>query len=169
MVGNAHPTRLRRRNEIPADWRIVLVRAEDRRGLAGSHEADAFAQLPPVPDHITRELWQITEREMLPALERSDCNAFGEAVYQFGRLGGECFAPVQGGPFADAAIASLVKRMREHGIRGVGQSSWGPTVFAICPSAVDAEMLVEWLRDAAAPARNEITIAHPNNTGAAIR
>jgi beta-RFAP synthase len=160
--------RLKRRLEIPADWRIVLVRAEHQRGLAGAHEADAFARLPPVPEHITRELWRITEREMLPALERSDCDAFGEAVYQFGRLAGECFAPIQGGPFADAGIARLVKRIRDHGIRGVGQSSWGPTVFAICSSQAVAQALVEWLRDGAAPSTHEISIAIPNNVGAVI-
>ena len=38
--------------------------------------------------------------EMLPAVERRDCAAFGDAVYRFGRLAGECFAAVQGGPFA---------------------------------------------------------------------
>ncbi len=159
--------RLKRRLEIPADWRIVLVRAEHRRGLAGPHEADAFARLPPVPEAITRELWQITEREMLPAIERFDCDAFGEAVYQFGRLAGECFAAVQGGPYADAAIAGLVERIRNHGIRGVGQSSWGPTVFAICRSRAEAESLVEWLRECVE--RHEITIANPNNFGAVIR
>jgi beta-RFAP synthase len=159
--------RLKRRLEIPADWRIVLVRAEHRRGLAGPLEADAFARLPPVREPMTRELWQITEREMLPAIERSDCDAFGESVYQFGRLAGECFAAVQGGPYADAAIASLVERIRNHGIRGVGQSSWGPTVFAICDSQAEAESIVKWLREYAE--EHEITIANPNNVGAVIR
>jgi beta-ribofuranosylaminobenzene 5'-phosphate synthase len=161
--------RLKRRLEIPSDWRLVLVRAENRRGLAGAHEADAFARLPPVPEHITRELWRITELEMLPALERSDCDAFGDAVYQFGRLAGECFALVQGGPFADAAIARLVERIRDHGIRGVCQSSWGPTVLAICRSQAEAEALVAWLRECVAPSTHEITIANPNNLGAVIR
>ncbi|HEX2473919.1 MAG TPA: hypothetical protein VHK01_04205 [Lacipirellulaceae bacterium] len=161
--------RLQRRLDIPDEWRIVLVRAENRRGLAGVHEADAFARLPPVPKHITQQLWRITEHEMLPAVERSDCNAFGEAVYQFGRLAGECFAPIQGGPFADAAIAGLVQRIRAHGIRGVGQSSWGPTVFAICPSQAEAEALVEWLRESVEPTTHEISIANPNNAGAVIR
>jgi beta-RFAP synthase len=169
ITGNRSAERLKRRLDIPADWRIVLVRAEHRRGLAGAPEADAFARLPPVPEHVTRELWQITEREMLPAVERSDCNAFGEAVYRFGRLAGECFAAAQGGPFADDAIAGVVERIRNHGVRGVGQSSWGPTVFAVCRSQAEAEALVDWLRKSVSPARHEITIANPNNVGAAIR
>jgi beta-RFAP synthase len=169
ITGDPSADRLKRRLELPADWRIVLVRAEHRRGLAGAHEADAFARLPPVPEHITRELWQITEQEMLPAVERSDCDAFGDAVYRFGCLAGECFASIQGGPFADAAIAGLVERIRNYGIRGVGQSSWGPTVFAVCPSQTEAKLLIDRLCESVDPTKHEITIANPNNVGAVIR
>ena len=98
----------------------------------GRHRNRRICTLPPVPERVTRELWRITEEEMLPAVERADCDAFGDAVYRFGRLAGECFAAVQGGPFASAEIARLVDAIRDHGVPGVGQSSWGPTVFAVC-------------------------------------
>jgi beta-RFAP synthase len=169
ILGSAHPARLKRRLAIPGDWRFVLVRPEDQRGLAGTSEVDAFARLPPVPEPTTHKLWQIAEEEMLPALERAGCDAFGEAVYRFGRLAGECFAAVQGGPFANSEITRLVDGIRERGIAGVGQSSWGPTVFAICSSEAESELLADWLRDAAAARRHEITIAYPNNEGAIIR
>jgi beta-ribofuranosylaminobenzene 5'-phosphate synthase len=169
MVGDAHPTRLRRRLQIPGEWRFVLVRPENQRGLAGAMETDAFVRLPPVPEHVTRELWQITDEEMLPAAQRAECHAFGDAVYRFGRLAGECFAAVQGGPFASAEIDRLVDAIRGRGVPGVGQSSWGPTVFAICCSQVEADALSEWLRELLAPAKHEITISNPNNDGAVIR
>ena len=50
---------------------------------------------------------------MLPALDRADCAAFGEAVYRFGRLAGECFAAVQGGPFANREIGRLIDAIRD--------------------------------------------------------
>ena len=96
-----------------------------------------------MPDEVTQRLWQITEDEMLPAVDRADCAAFGDAVYRFGRLAGECFAAVQGGPFASREIGRLIDAIRDYGVRGVGQSSWGPTVFAICSSPSDAEALVQ--------------------------
>jgi predicted sugar kinase len=144
------------------------MRPVGQRGISGPNEADAFARLPPVPNQVTHELWRITDEAMLPALQRGDCRAFGEAVYQFGRMAGESFADVQGGPFADDAIAGLIGRIRDHGIRGVGQSSWGPTVFAICASQADAEALVDWLCELLAPKNHEISIANPNNVGAVI-
>jgi beta-RFAP synthase len=165
---SSHATRLKHRVAIPIDWRFVLVRPGNQRGLAGAIESDAFARLPPVPEHITRELWRITEKEMLPAVDRAECNAFGDAVYRFGRLAGECFLAVQGGPFASAVIARLVDVIRGRGVPGVGQSSWGPTVYAICPGQSDAEELSAWLRELLAPTRHEITIARPNKSGAVI-
>lgn len=168
IVGEA-PTRLRRRLDIPREWRLVLVRPEHERGFAGAMESEAFARLPPVSEHITRQLWRIAEEEMLPAAQRADCNAFGDAVYRFGRLAGECFTAVQGGPFASAKIARLVDAIRDRRVDGVGQSSWGPTVFAICCSQVEADALSEWLRELLAPAKHEITISNPNNDGAVIR
>lgn len=156
---------LARRVAVPAAWRIVLARVGGSRGLAGVREADAFAQLPPVPDGVTRELWRLTNEEMLPAISRGDCAGFGNAVYQFGRLAGECFAAVQGGPFASPETAQLVNAIREYGAPGVGQSSWGPTVFAIVASDAEAQALAEWLGDRP---DCDVVIARPNNDGATV-
>jgi len=158
-----------RRVDLPAQWRFVLVRGiANGRGLAGDREADAFARLPGVPQKLTDELWRITNTEMLPAIERSDCDAFGDAVYRFGRLAGECFAPVQGGPYADADTAKLIEVIRGLGVAGAGQSSWGPTVFAITADDAEAESLAERLRAELLPAECDLTIARPNNTGAQV-
>jgi predicted sugar kinase len=104
---------------------------------------------------------------MLPALERSSCRDFGEAVYRFGRLAGGCFAAVQGGPFASRDIAQLIDAIRNHGIAGVGQSSWGPTVFAVCHSEAEAYNLCEWLRRTDRDVY-DLWVATPSNRGANI-
>jgi beta-ribofuranosylaminobenzene 5'-phosphate synthase len=159
---------LSERVAVPDDWRIVLVTAGEQRGLSGTTEADAFTRLPPVPGEVTQELWRLTEEEMLPAVKRADCAAFGEAVYHFGRFAGECFAAVQGGPFASEEIGRLVDALRNHGIDGVGQSSWGPTVFGIMPNEADARLLADWLHTDMRLPRDTITIAQTNNSGAVI-
>jgi beta-ribofuranosylaminobenzene 5'-phosphate synthase len=159
---------LSERVPVPNDWRVVLIAPGEQRGLSGDIEADAFARLPPVPGEITQELWRLTEEEMLPAAKRDDCAAFGEAVYQFGRFAGECFAAVQGGPFASETVGRLVDAIRDHGVDGVGQSSWGPTVFAIVPSDAAAESLAKWLQAEMRVSRDDIRIALPNNSGAVI-
>ncbi len=160
--------KLARRIALPDDWRIVLVRPGDAKGLAGDYEADAFARLPPVPPEVTRKLWQITEGDMLPAAERPDCRAFGDAVYRFGRLAGECFADVQGGPFASWESARLAASIRDYGVPGVGQSSWGPTVFAFTADETQAHTLARWLHESGPIANGVVTIARPNNVGAQV-
>ncbi|HVT28742.1 MAG TPA: hypothetical protein VHE81_12075, partial [Lacipirellulaceae bacterium] len=161
--------RLCRRVELPDGWRFVLVCRKDARGLAGSSESGAFARLPPVPLEVTDELWAITREQMLPAVEQQDCGMFGESVYRFGRLAGESFSAVQGGPFANAEIARLVKSIRDFGVPGVGQSSWGPMVFAVTENEEEARRLVEWLGRTRDGIAYEITVARPNNTGAEVR
>ena len=76
---------------------------------------------------------------MLPALAEHDLEAFGEALYDFNCRAGEPFAPVQGGVYAGPRIAEVVAFVRQQGVRGVGQSSWGPTVFAVTEDEAGAE------------------------------
>jgi predicted sugar kinase len=55
------------------------------------------------------------------------------------------FAPVQGGTYAGPRVAALVEFIRAQGIAGVGQSSWGPAVFAVVADEERAEGLVRLL------------------------
>jgi beta-RFAP synthase len=160
--------KLATRAALPDSWRFVLFCKPDERGLAGSSETKAFERLQPVPDEVTRELWQITNDEILPAIEQGDCVTFGDGIYRFGRLAGECFAAVQSGPFASQEIERLVGSIREFGVPGAGQSSWGPTVFAVTDSDLRARQLVDWVQSRTAGVEYEIVIAQPNNRGAQI-
>ena len=101
-------------------------------------------------------------------MERADCRAFGEAVFRFGTLAGECFASAQGGVFASPQIAGLVAAIRGFAIAGAGQSSWGPTVFAVAADEAEAQRLSGWLQIQDLGCECEITIAKPNNSGATI-
>jgi beta-ribofuranosylaminobenzene 5'-phosphate synthase len=159
---------LDRRVAIPDTWRIVLVRSQDAEGVSGDEEAQKFIQLPAIPEHVSRDLWRITNEEILPAVERSDCSGFGDAVYRFGRIAGGCFAAAQGGPFASPAVEQLIEKIRAFGVPGTGQSSWGPTVFAIAGDHEKARRLAEWLLQQPECREHTIQIARPNNRGASV-
>ncbi|MBL8792332.1 MAG: beta-RFAP synthase [Planctomycetia bacterium] len=133
-------------NDFPADWRIVLIQLP-ATGLHGSAERQAFAQLQalPIPPAATDTLARLALLGMIPALLDRDLPAFGEALYDFNRRVGELFAPVQGGPYAHPAAAEVVAFLRSRGVHGVGQSSWGPTLFAVIEEA-RAEQLAEEIR-----------------------
>jgi beta-RFAP synthase len=159
---------LEARCPLPTAWRIVLIRTSEHSGPSGIPEQTAFKRLVPVPLAVTHELWQITHRELLPALRKNDLATFGEGVYQFGLLAGGCFSEVQDGPFASQSIQILVDTIRARGVTGVGQSSWGPTVFAFTHDQNEAETLSHALATEEGIDSSFITIAEPNNCGASI-
>jgi beta-RFAP synthase len=160
---------LERRIDIPADWRFVLVTSPARRGLSGSDEQRAFAHLPPVPETVRAQLVAEVREHMVPALLAADCRGFGESVYRYGRLAGSCFAAVQGGPYNGPHIEQLVELARSLGTAGVGQSSWGPTVYCLVASQPDAERLCQRLRAQAGSALDIRVTAADNRGGVVTR
>ena len=159
---------LKRRIEVPSDWRIVLVTLPHCEGLSGEHEQQVFERLPPVPTEVTRRLTRWAEEQILPAAEQADFATFAEFIYEYGRLAGSCFADIQGGPFASPQIASGVRILREMGVKGVGQSSWGPTIFALAANEVSAAELIERIAALEQFAGARIACTPPNNEGAHI-
>lgn len=134
------------RTELPAEWRVVLILPQLAAGLSGQAEKQAFGGLPPVAPNVTDRLTEEVEQRMLPAAAAGDLLEFGESVYRYGYTAGMCFASRQGGPFAHPLLEDWVKAIRKRGISGVGQSSWGPLIFALVDSDQAADELAAWFR-----------------------
>ncbi len=160
---------LENRFSVPEDWRVLLITPPNDAGLSGSAEAAAFATLPAIPAETTDQLRQLAIAEMHPSLMAGDFARFSAAVGSYGRAAGECFASVQGGPFASPAIASMIAKLNALGVKGCGQSSWGPTVFALCDSQHAAEQLSAELRACSTCQGSQIVITRPNNHGACVQ
>ena len=156
------------RIELPEAWRFVLAWPGGQQGLSGDAETTAFEQLPPVPSETTAALCQEALLELAPAAAAADFERFGESVFRFGCLAGKCFAAQQGGEFANACVARLVGWLREQGVLGVGQSSWGPAVFALTPNLEAAEALAAKLAASPEYRELEVMLASPANCGAAV-
>jgi beta-RFAP synthase len=124
---------------VPEAWRVVLFTPPGATNWHGHHERQAFATASGGDAEALRRL---AERGIVPAAEHGDIDAFGEAVHEFNRKAGEPFAAAQGGSYASREIAELIAGVRKCGVRGVGQSSWGPTVFAVVGDADTALSLV---------------------------
>ena len=130
---------LRHHIELPAEWCVVLLRPDHPHGLAGNAEVQAFGQLPPAPDELKRRIRCELFDRMVPAATQGDFPSFAESVYEYGYAAGEMFASEQGGPFRSALVAEMVTYVRALGVPGVGQSSWGPTLFCWFPNRDSAE------------------------------
>jgi beta-ribofuranosylaminobenzene 5'-phosphate synthase len=156
------------RVDLPADWRFVLVRPTELSGLAGDDEAQAIDSLPAVPTSVHDRLVAEAREHLVPAAATADYADFAGSLYRYGKLAGQCFAARQGGPYNGPVLAALVQHIREIGYEGVGQSSWGPTLFVLTENQPAAENLATGLRAESSFGKLAIDLACPCNTGASI-
>ncbi|MEG6509359.1 GHMP kinase [Methyloligella sp. 2.7D] len=138
------------RAAFPQDWRVLLIFNPGCKGLHGSGELAAFDQAPAFPDEAAAELRRRALEVALPALEACDFKTFCAEVGGLQQMMASYFAPYQGGGFVSTSVGAAVEWLRGEGLTGVGQSSWGPTGFALVESAAEGERL---LAKAAADAR----------------
>jgi predicted sugar kinase len=159
---------LGRRISVPDDWRFVILCSKGGEGLHGKREKKAFARLPPVSAERAEVLATELQQHLLPATEAGDFDGFSESLYRFGYEAGRCFEAVQGGAYNGRQLERVVQRVRTAGIRGVGQSSWGPTVFAVCRDQNQARELAQECRRDWHVEELECWISPPANGGATI-
>lgn len=132
-AGNDAVAPLISRLPIPTAWRCVIAIPEGQSGLSGAAEAEAFRQLPPPEEREVERVAHLVLMQLLPALADGDLMGFGAALTELQHITGGWFAPAQGGAFAPGPARELVERMGGFGAVGVGQSSWGPTVYGLAP------------------------------------
>jgi beta-ribofuranosylaminobenzene 5'-phosphate synthase len=131
---------------FPPAWRCVVAVPDSAPGINGSAEEAAFAQLPSPPEHDAERVAHLVLMALLPALADADLATFGATLSTIQAINGRWFAPVQGGTFAPGPSEELIRRMNEWGAAGVGQSSWGPTVYGIVDGEDAGVRLADRLR-----------------------
>jgi beta-RFAP synthase len=128
---------------FPESWRCVVVVPDGPPAISGADEAEAFARLPKPSEHDVEHVSHLVLMALLPALADGDLEPFGRALSEIQEVTGRWFAPAQGGTFALGPSRALVKQLAEWGAAGVGQSSWGPTVYGIVEGTEAAAQLVD--------------------------
>ena len=136
---------------FPDSWRCVVVVPDGPPGMSGADEAEAFARLPRPSEHDVEHVSHLVLMALLPALADADLESFGRALSEIQEVTGRWFAPAQGGTFASGPSRGLVTQLAEWGASGVGQSSWGPTVYGIVEGDDRAARLVERVKGALGP------------------
>jgi beta-RFAP synthase len=131
---------------FPENWRILLILDRTQRGLHGGAEREAFQQLPPMPADRAAQLCRLMLMVALPALAEHDLNRFGSAIAELQEAIGDYFAPVQGARFLSATVGKVLDWLRAQSVRGVGQTSWGPTGFGLLESETAALSLLRELQ-----------------------
>ncbi len=169
----SRPAPLLSRVELPEAWRVVVVTEPGRSGLSGASEREALAHLEPLGREAAADLCHQVLMRILPGAADGHFEGFAAGLNHLQRRLGEHFAPAQGGlAFTSAEVARAVHAMgAAAGPDGaaIGQSSWGPTGFAIVPDIGRAEQLVEVAqRSATEPGRLQLRIVRPRRHGATL-
>jgi beta-ribofuranosylaminobenzene 5'-phosphate synthase len=155
--------------KFPRDWRFLLVMPVSEPGLSGSSEQSVFDGLASTKTEVLAELTRLILWELLPAAAEENFGVFARALGQYGGLAGEPFVPAQGGLYTDRRMRRLAEWLEDRGYLGVGQSSWGPVVFVLCPDQQTAEQLRLAISEAGLAAPEEMLISAVAANGASCR
>ncbi len=158
------------RMDFPEAWRLILIFDHARRGLFGDAEKEAFRALPGFPADAAARLCHLAMLRLLPGLAQVEFGPVAGAIGEISARVGDHFAPVQGGRFASPRVALVLGWLQEAGFTGIGQSSWGPTGFALMPSEAEAAQTRDALDDRfGGDAQLSFMICAGRNRGAEIR
>lgn len=158
------------RADFPDEWRILLIFDAGHVGVHGAEETAAFRSLPPFPADVAAELCRRVLMQALPALAEHDLATFGAAIRELQERTGDYFAPVQGGRYASARVAAVLAWLAGQGLACFGQSSWGPTGFAVLADQAEAEHYLEALKARhAADKQLSFLLCRGSNRGGVLR
>ncbi len=135
------------RYDFPEDWRILLIFDTSQPGLHGEQEKIAFTQLPVFPENLAAHLCRHVLMQAMPALVERDLTAFGHSIQALQAHVGDYFAPAQGGRYASKLVGEVLQHLETIGVACFGQSSWGPTGFAIFENVNEAEKQMQQLKE----------------------
>jgi len=157
------------RQPFPLDWRFIIAIPKQNKGLANAEETKAFNKLPPMPADDVANMCRLTMLKLLPSIAEKDIESFGEALTSIQRITGKYFAQAQGGIYSSQTCAKCIEFMKHNGAYGVGQSSWGPTIYAIIKRPQAGALLEKVKTYLSEGDGGDAFVAKANNHGALMK
>ena len=169
--GNAEaPPPIIARHDFPQEWPILLILDKSEQGAHGEHELMAFDALPKASLETAQALAHGVLMQALPALAERDHAEFSRAIYKLQRATGEYFAPAQGGIFKSKSVTEILNYLYQNNVLCAGQSSWGPTGFAVFKDDLSANAMLTLLQQQFSKFNNiSFQLVRSKNTGASIQ
>jgi beta-RFAP synthase len=153
---------------FPDDWRVLLIFDPYLAGIHGGAEAAAFERATDFPQSEVEELRTRIFDHALPALKKGDFEGFTAEVGHLQARMGTYFASLQGGPIVSSGVAKVLDWVATQGLKGIGQSSWGPTGFVFVKSESEGAALLEGLQNLGGSAGLRFQLVRGRNQGAEI-
>jgi beta-ribofuranosylaminobenzene 5'-phosphate synthase len=157
------------RQPFPREWRFVVAVPDLDKGLSNSEENSAFKSLTKMPSDVVGKICRLTMLKLLPALAEHDIESFGDALTKIQVLTGGHFAQAQGGTYSSPAAAECIEFMKSTGAYGVGQSSWGPALYAVVKQEQAKDVFFKVKAYLRGGVGGQVFVAKANNRGATIK
>jgi beta-ribofuranosylaminobenzene 5'-phosphate synthase len=132
------------RFDFPDEWKFVIVVPEKKQGLTSEQEKKAIGKLKPSKE-ISGKICRLVMMQLLPSFMSRDIEKFGNAISELDHQTGLFFKPVQGGIYCEKLSYGLSDHLLASGAYGVGQSSWGPTIYGLTLRE-EAELVVDKMK-----------------------
>lgn len=152
--------------QLPVDWCFVLVRGTNNSSITGPLESEMIRSMAAQPNPHRQRMMELAIQS-LEFASASDFEKCCGALEEYMRFAGDMFAPVQGGRYNGAVCSQAVAIARQLGLRAVGQSSWGPTIFGMCANSNRAQEVVDKIHRHGS--NWHVQIAQPAQHGAEVR
>ena len=95
---------------------------------------------------------------------------FSKAISKLQNIMGKYFNIFQNGMFSSSEVSNVLNFLRKENVSGYGQTSWGPTGFALFPNIKKAEEMRLKLKKRFSSCKNlEFIICSGKNSGADIQ
>lgn len=158
------------RHDFPQDWPILLIVDNDDQGVFGDAELRAFESLKPADLATAQALSQTMLMQALPAIVERDYVQFSKAIHALQLATGDYFSAAQGGRYKSGKVAEILMYIKAQGILCAGQSSWGPTGFAIFENEARANKILNQLQQQFSKFNQvHFQLVRAKNTGALIQ
>ncbi|MCR9291527.1 MAG: hypothetical protein NXI32_02330 [bacterium] len=154
---------------LPDSWRVVLILPRNAELVWGSREARLIHSIANQSHEHAATMRKLANEILASISHVPDLESFGGMLAEYMRYAGAMFSRVQGGQYSHPATHKTVAIAQSAGLQGVGQSSWGPTVFGFANSAEQALLAVRELESSSDIVNCEVMIAQPAQHGACFR
>lgn len=157
------------RYDFPKTWSVLLIEDCAEAGIHGEAELNAFKTLPTFSENLAAHLCRHVLMQTMPAMMAEDLPTFGASIHALQAHVGDYFAPAQGGRYASKTVGEVLEYLLLNGAPCVGQSSWGPTGFAVFENVQIANEYLNVLKTRFTHTHLAWHLCKGNNIGADIR
>ena len=143
------------------EWGVCLITPKEYIDVSGDFEKRLFAEYCPIPENEINELCRYVLMGVIPAVHTADFDLFCHYLETSMRVGFRSREML----FRMPEISANIEQLKAAGFKGVGMTSFGPTVFGFAESTESANEKAQNFSSE----NNIVTVTTARNRGADIK